>query len=81
MSYLLRLWQAEADGGALFEAECSACHGADDMAGLLDGWELAQIREALDKLEELNEEMVPFEGSAEEKDALSSYLYKLGEEN
>ncbi len=73
--------QPKVDGGAIFESECSACHGVDDMAGLIDGWELAQIREALDKLEELNEEMVPFEGSAEEKDALSSYLHKLGGEN
>ncbi len=69
------------DGGALFESECSACHAPEDMADLLDGWQVDDIIESLGKLDELNDEMVPFEGSVDEKKALSTYLYNLGREN
>ena len=71
----------DADGPGLFESECAACHTAEDMAAMLDGWEPAQIREALDTLDELSDEMVPFEGSPEEKDALTNFLHSLGREN
>ena len=69
------------EGATLFETECAACHSAEDMTGLLDGWEAAEIREALDKLEELSDIMAPFEGSPEEKDALTDFLHSLGREN
>ncbi len=72
---------AAVDGAALFESECTACHAAEDMAAALEGWKPAEIKEALDKLDELNDEMVPFEGSPEEKDALTNFLHKLGREN
>ena len=45
---------------------------------MLDGWERDEIVESLDKLDELSDEMVPFEGSIEEKQALSNFLYNLG---
>lgn len=69
------------DGAVLFESECAACHAAEDMAAALEGWEQAEIRDTLDKLDELSDEMVPFEGSPEEKDALTNFLHKLGREN
>ena len=67
-----------ADGASLFESECAACHSVEDMTGMLDGWERDEIVESLDKLDELSDEMVPFEGSIEEKQALSNFLYNLG---
>ena len=51
------------------------------MSELVGGWELQQIRESLDILDQLSDEMVPYEGSAEEKDVLSNYLRTLWREN
>jgi mono/diheme cytochrome c family protein len=72
---------AAESGSSIFESECAACHSAEDMAAMLDGWEPAEIRESLDKLDELSDEMVPYEGSPEEKEALSNFLHSLGREN
>ncbi|MEJ2057350.1 MAG: c-type cytochrome [Desulfofustis sp.] len=72
---------AAVDGEALFETECSACHGADDMAGMVEGWDAAEIKDVLGKLDELSDEMVPFEGTPEEQEALSSYIHDLGRDN
>ena len=72
---------SQISGETLFESECSACHGPGDMSELVGGWELQQIRESLDILDQLSDEMVPYEGSAEEKDVLSNYLRTLGREN
>jgi len=72
---------SQLSGETLFESECSACHGPGDMSELVGGWELQQIRESLDILDQLSDEMVPYEGSAEEKDVLSNYLRTLGREN
>ncbi len=72
---------AGVDGRVLFETECSACHTTEDMAAMLEGWELAEIGGALGRLDELSDEMVPFEGPPEEQEALSSYLHNLGRAN
>jgi len=64
-------------GGMLFEENCSACHAVDDMTTLVADWDQAQIREALDKLNQLVEDMPPYEGSPQEKDALADYLNSL----
>ena len=72
---------AAESGSSIFESECAACHSAEDMAAMLDGWAPAEIREGLDKLDELSDEMVPYEGSPEEKEALSNFLHSLGREN
>ncbi len=69
------------NGATIFESECAACHSPEDMTAMLDGWESTEIRESLDKLDELSEEMLPFEGSPEDKDALSEFLHNLGREN
>jgi hypothetical protein len=42
---------------------------------------LAQISDLLPVLDQISDEMMPFEGSAEEQAALSDYLHKLGREN
>ncbi|MGA7279027.1 MAG: c-type cytochrome [Desulfocapsaceae bacterium] len=68
-------------GEALFESECSACHSAEDMSAMVGGMSLEQISELLPVLDQISDEMMPFEGSAEEQAALSDYLHKLGREN
>ena len=65
------------DGSALFENNCSACHAMEDIPDVLSEYTRQEVREALDKLEELSDEMVPFEGSAEEKETLTDYLIEL----
>jgi mono/diheme cytochrome c family protein len=72
---------AAGNGTTIFESECAACHSPEDMTAMLDGWEPAEIRKSLDKLDELSTEMAPFAGSPEEKDVLSEFLHNLGREN
>ena len=72
---------ASNSGASIFESECAACHSAGDMSAMLDGWDPAEIRGALDRLDELSDEMAPYEGPPEEKDALSNFLHSLGREN
>ena len=65
------------DGAVLFDNNCSACHSAEDMQTLVADWDRAVIREALDKLETLSEEMVPYEGTPAEKDSLADFINSL----
>ncbi|PID41922.1 MAG: hypothetical protein CR981_02790, partial [Proteobacteria bacterium] len=65
------------DGTILFEHNCAACHGSEDMAELLADYDRDGIREALDTLETLSDEMVPYDGSPEEKEALTDHLNRL----
>lgn len=65
------------DGSVLFENNCSVCHAEDDMADYVSDWERPVIREALDKLETFSDEMVPYEGSPAEKDALADFINSL----
>ena len=65
------------DGKELFEINCSACHAEEDMIEIVTHWSIDALRSALDQLETLSEEMVPYEGTAAEKDALSEYLHRL----
>ena len=69
------------DAEMIYNTVCAACHATEDMAAALEGWDQAEIRDTLDKLDELSDEMLPFEGSPEEKDALTNFLHKLGREN
>ena len=72
---------AAIDGAEIFEAECSACHAPEDLEGVFDAMELTEIHDMLDTLDEISDEMMPFAGSKEEKDALSTYLRSLGRAN
>ncbi len=65
------------DGAELFDINCSACHAAEDLAVAVSEWSPEEFRSVLDKLETLSEEMVPYEGTAGEKDALTEYMEKL----
>ena len=47
------------------------------MAAIVDGMERDELRAALDQLETLSDEMMPYEGTAEEKDALADFLDTL----
>ena len=67
----------EIDGVMLFENNCSVCHANEDVAEFVSGWDRSTIREALDELETLSEEMPPYEGSNAEKEALANYLNSL----
>jgi mono/diheme cytochrome c family protein len=63
-------------GAVLFEENCSVCHGLDEIQPGMADWELVRIREVLDALSELNEEMEDYDGTAEEKDAMAEYLFE-----
>ena len=66
-----------AAGEELFEINCSACHVAEDLAAVVSEWGRGEFRAALDKLETLSAEMVPYDGTAAEKDTLTEYMEKL----
>lgn len=68
-------------GATLFENHCAACHADDEMTGIVVGWDRAEFLATLDTLDQLSDEMVPFEGTPEDKEALTAYLYDLGEKN
>ncbi|MFV0437531.1 MAG: c-type cytochrome [Desulfopila sp.] len=64
-------------GPLLFEKNCSICHAPGDIPELFSGYDqLAQIRDALGRLDELSAEMQPFAGSDTEKDQLATYLFQ-----
>lgn len=65
------------DGKTVFEDNCSPCHESSDLAEKTAEWDRAKIRAALDKLNQLVEEMPPMEGSKAEKEALADYLNSL----
>ncbi len=65
---------AKVDGSKLFEENCVACHGFDQIKPKLRGWSRDKIRAALDKLSTLNPAMPDYAGSAAEKDGLADYM-------
>lgn len=68
------------DGPALFESFCSDCHenSPDDPLFLKTKniIELDEMMDILSRLNELNEDMPPFEGSDNDKKALAEYIIK-----
>lgn len=68
-------------GQELFESNCASCHEAEDLGPATEEMDKDGIAAMLETLDELSDEMVPFEGSPEEKDALTNFLHKLGREN
>ncbi len=69
---------ARPDGEMLFSDNCAVCHAPEDLGAVLVSWERGAVRAALDNLEAISEEMPPYEGTAEEKDALTDYLLERG---
>lgn len=62
------------DGKAVFGDHCSACHAVEDLAEPFAEMTRAEILTTLSKLEELSEDMPPFEGEPAEGEALADYL-------
>ncbi len=72
--------QGAADPGLeLFESHCASCHDSADLAPATEAMSREEIVETLATLDEISDEMVPFEGSDEEAEQLASYLYFLSE--
>ncbi|SHI05673.1 c-type cytochrome [Desulfofustis glycolicus] len=69
---------ATPDGEMLFADNCAVCHAPEDVAAVLESWERGAVRAALDDLQAISEEMPPYDGTADEKDALTDYLIDLG---
>ncbi|THB76451.1 MAG: hypothetical protein D6B25_09745 [Desulfobulbaceae bacterium] len=70
----------QVDGGMVFEQNCSACHSAEELVPFFESLTLDDIRLTLETLDELSDEMVPFEGSESEREALVRFLFQ-GEAN
>ena len=69
--------RGQINGQQVFEDNCSACHEPDDIAPALEGESIESLRSILLTLPEISEEMIPFEGSSDEHDALADYLNSL----
>lgn len=65
------------DGKVVFEDNCSACHAADDFVDSFGGVEQGDILTTLSTLDEISEEMVPFDGTEAEAKALADFLNGL----
>ncbi|NIQ97770.1 MAG: cytochrome C [Desulfuromonadales bacterium] len=68
-----------ADAGEdVFENNCAMCHtltgGSNPLLPKVEGWSRGRIRDALDKLTELNPAMPPLQASKREKDQLADFL-------
>ena len=72
------------DGETVFANNCSDCHEITDSDALVVKMKtvknIDEIVEMLGRLEQLNEDMPPFEGTNEEKKALAEYLNRLRSE-
>jgi mono/diheme cytochrome c family protein/cytochrome bd-type quinol oxidase subunit 1 len=71
---------AATSGEEAFETHCAACHGPDSpwpMAERLAGRSPEEFYDLLGRLPEVREEMPPFAGTEEERDALAEYLGRL----
>lgn len=62
------------NGAALFEENCSSCHAVEDLTSAVDGVEINEIVGMLKNLDEISDEMQPFEGSEEDHVQLASFL-------
>ncbi len=69
---------SSANGGRLFADNCAICHAEEDVTSAMAGWDRDTIRGVLDRLEEISDQMPPYEGSPEEKDTLADYLFEKG---
>jgi mono/diheme cytochrome c family protein len=68
---------AAAPGEEAFETYCAACHGPDGpwpIAERLHGRSAEELYDLLGRLPEVREEMPPFAGTEEEREALAEYL-------
>jgi mono/diheme cytochrome c family protein len=68
------------EGADLFENHCAACHEVDDLAPSLEGVSTEELAEMLATLDQLSDEMVPFDGDEQEADNLARFLFSLNNE-
>ncbi len=61
-------------GKKIFDDNCAACHGMDQLAPKVKSWQKARVRSSLDQLSKINAAMPDYTGSAAEKDALADYM-------
>jgi mono/diheme cytochrome c family protein len=69
-------------GGEIFQVACQSCHtvyGYNGIRLMVKGWPRTLIRYSLDHLDELKGFMPPFLGSDEEREALTDWLYAMGQ--
>ncbi len=66
-----------ARGRLLFEDNCSACHEPDDLTPALEGEDVNSIASILLTLDEISDEMTPFDGTEKERSELAEYLDSL----
>jgi mono/diheme cytochrome c family protein len=66
-------------GATLFEEHCSSCHTVEDLAGSWSGVAKDEIVGMLKTLDEISEEMQPFSGSDEEREALADFLESINQ--
>lgn len=66
-----------ATGEMVFEDHCAACHDTEEMTEKVSDWNRAEIYTALGELDELVEDMPPFEGTEAERNILADYLETL----
>ncbi|MDD2337138.1 MAG: c-type cytochrome [Geobacteraceae bacterium] len=68
------------EGEEVFEKNCAICHtlreGANPLLPKLKGWTRERLRSSLDMLQKLKGGMPPLDASNEEKDALTTFLYR-----
>lgn len=64
-------------GATLFENHCSVCHDSSEVAELTHMWDVEEISLNLTRLDELSDEMQPFEGSEDERQRLAGYIESL----
>lgn len=68
------------DGATIFEENCAICHEPDsdmEIEGLIDGYSEDELYGIIGMLEELSDEMFPFEGTDEERRVLAGHLAAL----
>ena len=70
---------SEVSGEALFKNFCADCHDTTDEIGdkLATIPSLQEMVTLMEKLDSLSEDMPPFEGTDQEKQALAQYLFRL----
>jgi len=61
-------------GQTLYEENCAACHGIDQIAPNLKTWSRQRVRSSLDNLSAINPAMPDYTGTADEKEALTDYM-------
>ncbi len=66
-----------AAGKKLFDDNCAACHGAEQLKPKMSSWSKERVRKSLDSLSKLNPAMPDYTGSAADKDQMADYLFSL----